>query len=81
MRYVQSVPSGQEWESGDPMDAREEVIKGLKILQNLCKEIPGEKCHKECPYEDICLMISLVGYNVPAIQNTPDIWDFKRLRG
>ena len=35
--------------------------KKIKLLNEECKQIPQERCHSNCPYEKICLVIRCVG--------------------
>lgn len=51
---------------------REQIIDGLKLLQEECNKIPDNDCHANCPYEDICFSIRAVGY--------VGIWDFGELK-
>ena len=60
-------------------ETREKIINGLQELQNACKDIPVEQCHKQCPYEDICLMLRCVGWGT-GVKIFPCNWKLDRLR-
>ena len=62
-------------------ESRKIIIDGLQELQNVCNTIPTEKCHSECPYEDICLKLKFVGYGAgvkvqPCDWNKKESWSY-----
>lgn len=55
------------------MGSRDVIIKGVEELKRVCKLVPQDNCHNQCPYEDICLAIRAVGRKTNW--HTPDMWD------
>lgn len=62
-------------------DTKKKIIEGIKLLNKECKQIPQEKCHSMCPYENICRTIRCVGWEANTVHRTPDHWNLKILEG
>ena len=60
---------------------KKKIVDGITLLYNECKQIPQEKCHSMCPYENICRTIRCVGWEANTVHRTPDMWDMKMLEG
>ena len=59
-------------------ESRKKIIEGLQELQDACNRIAPEFCHKKCPYEDICLTLSCVGYGY-GVRIQPCNWNLEKL--
>lgn len=60
-------------------ESRKKIIEGLQELRDCCNGIPNDKCHNECPFEDICLMLRCVGMG-SGVRVFPCNWKLERLR-
>lgn len=62
-------------------NTKKKIIEGIKLLNKECKQIPQEKCHSMCPYENVCRSICCVGWEANTVHRTPNHWDVKKLEG
>lgn len=62
-------------------DTKRKIIEGVKLLNEECEQIPQDKCHSDCPYENVCRSIRCVGWEANTAHRTPDHWNVKILEG